>query len=118
MVALPQLLLSDVAAKECEGVRVGSKSKVLAGHADAVGFPALQVTLVDVAPLLRSRLSLIQAYEARLEPGARGKRPDCSCRLGDKSVTLATCDRCDLQKRSRAGVGWADGRCGKIPFCC
>ena len=54
MVALPQLLLSDVAAKECEGARVGSKSKVLAGHADAVGFPALQVTLVDVAPLLRA----------------------------------------------------------------
>jgi len=54
MVALPQLLLSDVAAKECEAVRVGSKSKVLAGHADAVGFPALQVTLVDVAPLLRA----------------------------------------------------------------
>ena len=44
----------DVAAKECEAVRVGSKSKVLAGHADAVGFPALQVTLVDVAPLLRA----------------------------------------------------------------
>ena len=108
MVALPQLLLSDVAAKECEGVRVGSKSKVLAGHADAAGFPALQVTLVDVAPLLRSRLSLIQAYEARLEPGARGKRPDCSCRLGDKShprLRPATCDRCDLQSAPGRGVG-------------
>ena len=52
MLTLLELLLPEVAANSRVAVLIDAISEVLAGHADHAAFPVLQVSIVDVVPLL------------------------------------------------------------------
>ena len=47
-----KLLPSEVAAKDCSAAGVHPVGEPLAGDADALAFPVLQLPFVDVVPLL------------------------------------------------------------------
>ena len=52
MIALLQLLLADFARQKRMAVLVDPIGEVLTGHANHSAFPALQITLINKAPLL------------------------------------------------------------------
>ena len=60
-----QLLLSEVAAHHRVAVLVDPIREVLTGHAGHAAFPVLQVSLVDVVPLLHDSHLLVQPYYSR-----------------------------------------------------
>ena len=52
VLTLLKLLSSQVAAKDCAATAVYSVGEPLAGDADALTFPVLQLSVIDVIPLL------------------------------------------------------------------
>ena len=52
VLTLLKLLSSQVAAKDCAATAVYSVGEPLAGDADALTFPVVQLSVVDVVPLL------------------------------------------------------------------
>ena len=63
MLTLLKLLSSEVAAKDCAAAGVQPIGEPLAGNADALAFPVLQVPFVDVVPLLHlPSLRIVRTY--------------------------------------------------------
>ena len=52
MLTLLELLTLEFAAKDRAALRINPVGEVLAGDADAVALPVLQLSVVDVLPLL------------------------------------------------------------------
>ena len=56
LLALPQLILPEVAAHHRAAMLIEAIDEVLVGHADAAAFPTLDVSLIDAAPPLHFRI--------------------------------------------------------------
>ena len=52
MLTLLKLLSSEVAAKDCAAAGIQPIGEPLAGNADALAFPVVQFSVIDVVPLL------------------------------------------------------------------
>ena len=62
MLALLELLLSEIAPNHRVAALIDAISEVLAGHADHTAFPALKVMVVDKIPLLHHPSEAVQQY--------------------------------------------------------